>query len=150
MRKYLAIKYFRKNGTSQKFDSILNTPMEKFPSFCFGIIHLVRTQFFLKKLTFLTTWYALASKRIKSKKSGKFYVLTKWMIPFHLDHSLCLMSALESSILNEIFPPRNGVHNGFASTSSLIIVFASKQINQFINWFFIQTQIKAINLLLVH
>ena len=56
--------------------------------------------------------------------------------PSWFDHSLCFMSALESSILNEIFPPRNGVHNGFASTSSLMIVFASKQVNQFINWLF--------------
>ena len=49
LRKYLSVKYFRKNGTSQKFDSILNTPMEKFLSFCFGIIHLVRTQYFFWK-----------------------------------------------------------------------------------------------------
>ena len=52
---------------------------------CQGIIHLVRTQNFRKKLTFLTPWYAHVRVCIGGKKcnfSGKYCVrATKWMTP---------------------------------------------------------------------
>ena len=53
-------------------------------SFCQGIIHLIRTQNFSVKLTFLNHWYAQLRVHITSEEMlvfRKIWVRTKWMIP---------------------------------------------------------------------